>query len=85
LSLWIGHLSEQLGCLPSEAYAEWQRWPFGFLEEVIEARAYAQAHRAIDGVTEKKARQQIKATYPLAATVEQLELELRNDARKSGH
>lgn len=44
---YYGRLSEEFGgALPSVIYAEQQRLPEGFLEQVIEYRAYAAAHAA---------------------------------------
>ena len=43
----IGRLSEEFGgALPSVLHAELRRLPVGFLEQVIEYRAYARAHAA---------------------------------------
>lgn len=42
-----GILSEHFnGALPSEIFAEQQRLPVGFLEQLIEYRGYAAAHHA---------------------------------------
>ena len=44
---YYGRLSEEFGgALVSEILAEQQRLPVGFLEQVIEYRAYASAHAA---------------------------------------
>ena len=44
---YFGRLSEEFGgALPSEIIAEQRRLPIGFLEQVIEYRAYAHAHAA---------------------------------------
>lgn len=45
---WIGRLCEEFHCLPSEAYREWRRVPAGFLEEILEGRAYRAAKRVYD-------------------------------------
>ncbi len=42
------------GRLPSEIWREKQRFPDGFLDEVVEAMAYAGAKRTYDGATNKK-------------------------------
>lgn len=42
-----GRLSEEFGgALPSVIWREMQRLPIGFLEQVLEYRAYAHAHAA---------------------------------------
>ena len=44
---YIGRLSEEFGgALPSALWAEQQRLPVGFLEQVIEYRRYAEAYAA---------------------------------------
>lgn len=44
---YFGRLSEEFGgALPSAIAAEKRRLPMGFLEQLIEYRAYAQAHAA---------------------------------------
>lgn len=45
--LWIWQLCEAFpGALPTELYREWQRLPPGFLEELLEVRAFASAVQA---------------------------------------
>lgn len=44
---WFGRVSEEFGgALPSVIWREMQRLPIGFLEQVIEYRAYERAHAA---------------------------------------
>ena len=44
---YFGRLSEEFGGrLPSELFAEQQRLPVGFLEQLLEYRAYASAYHA---------------------------------------
>lgn len=42
----IGILCAEFHCLPSQAWAELQRLPEGFLQQVIEYRRYAEAYFA---------------------------------------
>jgi hypothetical protein len=42
----IGILCDEFHCLPSQAWAELQRLPVGFLQQVIEYRRYAAAYAA---------------------------------------
>ena len=51
---WIGRICEEFHCLPSEAMREWRTSPAGFLEDVMEARAYAQAWAMVDGAKSAK-------------------------------
>ncbi len=44
LSLWVSRMCEAFSCLPSEIEAEWQRLPVGFLEDIVESRAYERAY-----------------------------------------
>lgn len=45
LTLWLSRMCEAFHCLPSAIEAEWQRTPIGFLEEIVEARAYEAGYR----------------------------------------
>jgi hypothetical protein len=42
----IGILCEEFHCLPSQAWAELQRLPSGFLQQVLEYRRYVAAYFA---------------------------------------
>lgn len=66
----LGRLCEEFHCLPSEAWAEVQRMPVGFLEQVIEYRGYAAAKAVID--RNPKA----AAGWPLGELVVQIEFAL---------
>lgn len=53
-ALWIGRYCEAFGCVPSAAYAEWLRSPVGFLDEILEARAFTQAKSLVDRARDDK-------------------------------
>lgn len=60
--MYIGRLSEEFGgALPSVIEAELDRLPVGFLERVIEYRAYAAAKSRYDGATTKPARDALRS------------------------
>ncbi len=48
VTVWIGRLCEEFHCLPSEAWEEMRRHPDGWLETLIEARAYTRAKAVVD-------------------------------------
>lgn len=48
MEFFLGRLCEEFHCLPSEAFREWLQAPVGFLEEIIESRAYARAKDLYD-------------------------------------
>lgn len=77
-------MCDEFSCLPSEAYAEWQRLPVGMLEEIIEARHYARAKQAIEGATGKEAREAVRRASPLATLADEIEFEVVRDARNAG-
>lgn len=56
---WIGQFCEAFHCLPSQAYREWLLVRDGLLEEIIEARAYANAKRIVDSATTATARKRL--------------------------
>jgi hypothetical protein len=62
--------------VPSVAYEEWRRWPVGFLEDVIEVRGYAAAKRAVERTTDAAAKRNLMASWPLAALVWEIDIEL---------
>lgn len=49
----LGRLCEEFHCLPSAAWREWQALPAGFLETILEFRAYARAKAAYDARGQK--------------------------------
>jgi hypothetical protein len=55
LSLYLG-TSRNSWDARREAYEEWQYWPVGFLEELIEANAYRTRRRRSTGTDEDPAR-----------------------------
>ena len=50
---WIGIVCEAFGCVPSQAEAELDRMPVGFLEEVLEYRSIARAKAMYDAAHEQ--------------------------------
>lgn len=47
MSFWVGRICEEFHCTPSVAYREWLTLPAGTIEEILDARAYAQAKRVV--------------------------------------
>jgi hypothetical protein len=44
----IGRICEEFHCLPSAAWREWRNLPAGFLETILDDRAYARAKATYD-------------------------------------
>ena len=76
----IGRLCEEFCCLPSQAYREWRRCPAGFLEQIVEFRAYARAKGRYDAASTAEAQ---KALFgdDLVQLVKTLDFELAQEAR----
>ncbi len=72
LAFWVGQLCEEFHCLPSVALEEWYTLPGAFLDEVIEARRYAEAKRLWDQ-NRKRAELPVSAWIDL---VEEIDMEL---------
>jgi hypothetical protein len=70
------------GRLPSEIEAEIERQPVGFLEEVLEARAYRQAKDMTEAADTPDARKRLPRT-PLFELVPVIEGELYQEWRDS--
>lgn len=75
LALWIGRLCERFHCLPSAAFQEWQQTPCGWLEEVLEALAYADAKAVFDRAQSRKDLPQT----PMMHLVKTIDLELAQE------
>ena len=71
----ISRLCEEFGYTPEQAVRAWQRAPEGFLEQVMEARAYARTKAACDAARTRKER----PTGPLADLVTAIEFELAQE------
>jgi hypothetical protein len=71
-------LCEEFACLPSEAYREWLRQPVGFLEDVIEARAYRQAKAMTDAADTPDAAKRLPQT-PLFKLVQEIDRDLAGE------
>lgn len=66
---WIGRICEEFHCLPSEAWREWQLTPVGWIERVMEARAYAATKRLRDAAKDEKH----MPTGPMSDRVKQIQ------------
>lgn len=71
----ISRLCEEFGYRPEEAWRAWRTAPEGFLEQVMEARAYAATKAAQDRATTRKE----QPTGATADLVREIELELAQD------
>ncbi len=52
LTCWLNRICDEYHCRPSEAWQEWVEAPAGFIEELIEARAYAAAKASYDRLSD---------------------------------
>lgn len=73
----IARLCREFKCLPSEAERELARQPVGWLEEVMEARAYAECHHLWHTARKKSD----VPDSPLMQTVKEIDFELAAEAR----
>ena len=68
--------------MPSEVWREWLRLPAGFLEQIIEYRAYERAKHLSDGADTPDARKGLpKSTMLDLVTV--IEFEIAGEQRKA--
>lgn len=74
-------LCEEFSCRPSEAFREWLRSPVGFLEDVIETRAYRQAKAMTDAADTAEAVKRLPQT-PLFKLVQEIDRDLAEEERK---
>ncbi len=72
-------MCEEFPYTPEQALAAWERAPEGFLEQVMEARAYARTKAACDAATSRKER----PTGPLADLVTDIEFALAHEEMES--
>lgn len=77
----ISRLCEEFGYRPEDAVRAWRAAPEGFLEQVMEARAYAATKAAQDRATSKKE----QPTGPTADLVRTIELELVQEDLDTEH
>jgi hypothetical protein len=76
---YVGRLSEEFGgALPSVILAERAQLPAGFLEQLIEYRAYRPAYRALKAADSAEARDRLRQ-WDLGALAEQIEMELAEE------
>jgi hypothetical protein len=83
-SLWFSWMCEAFGKLPSEIEREAGRHPPGWLEEIIEARQYAEAHYT---VTHAKNRSDVPSS-PTVDLVREIDMERAAEAyeaKKKAH
>ena len=71
----VSRLCEEFGYTPVAAVRAWYGAPAGFLEQVIEARAYAKTKALCDAATSRKER----PTGPMAELVTAIEFELAHE------
>jgi hypothetical protein len=83
LALRVAHYAEAFTLAPSEVLRELRRLPVGFLDEVIEARAYARAKGELARADAMKPRPELT---PQMSEVEAIEFELVQEdrARRDG-
>ena len=85
VTLWLADLMDHFpGRLPSELIAEIERMPVGFVQEVVEARAYRQAKHITDAVDTPEAAQRLPTT-PLFQKVREIEEALVLEAMEAEH
>lgn len=72
-ALWIGQIAEAFNCRPSQAYEEWLQAPAGFLEEIIEARAFRDLYIAVTRASTADARTAITQGSELGALAGEIE------------
>ena len=72
----ISRLCDEFKCLPSEAEREWRNAPVGWLEDIIEARAFAEMKRTMESTTDAEQLRKLKAESSLARMVETIEFEI---------
>jgi hypothetical protein len=81
----MSRLCEEFYCLPSQAYAEWERLQgtalSDLLIEILETRAYAAAKQATDAATTAEARKALPKTE-LFGLVKEITFELVQEARR---
>jgi len=87
LTAWLNRLCEEYHCRPSQAWREWVEAPVGFLEELIEARAYAQAKATYDRLSDydEQSRRRVMS-QPIMQLVRDVDLDLARaamDAKKA--
>ena len=68
----ISRLCDEFPYTPEQAVDAWGRAPDGFLEQVIEARAYARTKAAMDAATSRKN----MPTGPMADLVTAIEFDV---------
>lgn len=81
MTLWLGRLAEALHCTPRQAYEEWQYWPAGFLEDVIEMQAFRDVYLAVKEASDAKSRKAITGRSPIGALAGVIEFEMVKERR----
>lgn len=81
MPLLIDRLCEEFGYRPEEAWHRWWTLPAGFLERVLEARAYRRTKAAYESAPDAAH----QPTGPLANLVRAIEFDLVSAAIKTDH
>lgn len=77
--MWLANLLEAFpGRFPTEVLAELDRLPIGFLDDVIEVKAYRQAKAMVEAATTAEARKRLPKG-PLIELVDEIEMELAEE------
>lgn len=74
-SVLISRLCDEFSCTPSVAMREWLTAPCGFLEEILEARAYMAAKTAVDEA-DRAGSNAARPEGPMVDLVQQMEVHL---------
>jgi hypothetical protein len=74
----VGRLCEEFQCLPTEAWRELRRLPAGFLETIIEYRAYARAKAMVDAADTADARKRLPSS-PLIGMAQEFDMRLAEE------
>jgi len=74
----IGRICQEFHCLPSAAVREWDALPAGFLETILEYRAYAYAKAAYDAKGQRN-------DPPLTDMVTEHDFALVRERRRDAH
>lgn len=82
----IGRFCEEFPAYgPEEAYLAWQRLPVGFLEEIIEGRAYAAAKAALDRAGDAEGKRNVMRDWPLAGLAWEIEMNITAARQAAAH
>jgi len=75
VTAWLNRICEEYHCRPSEAWQEWVEAPVGWLEELIEARAYMAAKATYDRLSDYDAQARARVmSQPIMQLVKDVDL-----------